>query len=81
MAITYANLVKNPLIDTDLRRPVVHKIFNLDKDPGITDYLAGSVNDFNSLVKYTDINDLHAVTSGIIPLIHLNCWDQIKWQS
>ena len=68
MAITYANLGKKTLlIDTDLRRPVVHKIFNLDKDPGITDYLAGSVNDFNSLVKSTDINDLHAVTSGIIP--------------
>ena len=25
------------------------------------------MNDFNSLVKSTDINDLHAVTSGIIP--------------
>ena len=68
MAITYANLGKKTLlVDTDLRRPVVHKVFNLDKDPGITDYLAGSVNDFNSLVKSTDINDLHAVTSGIIP--------------
>ena len=68
MAITYANLGKKTLlIDTDLRRPVVHKVFNLDKDPGITDYLAGSVNDFNSLVKSTGINDLYAVTSGIIP--------------
>ena len=65
---TYANLCKKTLfIDTDLRLTVVHKVFNLDKDPGITDYLAGSVNDFNSLVKSTDINDLHAVTSGIIP--------------
>ena len=68
MAITYANLGKKTLlIDTDLRRPVVHKVFDLDKEPGITDYLAGSVDNFNSLVKSTGINDLYAVTSGIIP--------------
>ena len=68
MAITYANLGKKTLlIDTDLRRPVVHKVFDLDKEPGITDYLAGSEDNFNSLIKSTDINDLFAVTSGIIP--------------
>ncbi len=68
MAITYANLGKKTLlVDTDLRRPVVHKVFGLDKEPGITNYLAGNVNDFNSLVKHTDIDNLYAVTSGIIP--------------
>ena len=34
MAITYANLGKKTLlVDTDLRRPVVHKIFDLKKEP------------------------------------------------
>ena len=68
MAITYANLGKKTLlIDTDLRRPVVHKIMNLDKEPGITNYLAGNIKDFNELIKKTDINNLFSVTSGIIP--------------
>ena len=68
MAITYANFGKKTLlVDTDLRRPVVHKVFGLDKEPGITNYLAGNINDFNKLVKRTDIDNLYAVTSGIIP--------------
>ena len=68
MAITYANLGKKTLlIDTDLRRPVVHKVMDLDKEPGITNYLAGNIDNFNELVKPTDINNLFAVTSGIIP--------------
>ena len=68
MAITYANLGKKTLlIDTDLRRPVVHKVMDLDKEPGITNYLAENIGDFNELVKPTDIKNLFAVTSGIIP--------------
>jgi tyrosine-protein kinase Etk/Wzc len=68
MAITYANLGKKTLlIDTDLRRPVLHKVLDLSKEPGITDYLAGYKADFNSLIKKTDIENLHVVTSGIIP--------------
>ena len=68
MAITYANLGKRTLlVDTDLRRPVVHKIMNLEKEPGITNYLAGNIDDFGELVKPTGIDNLYAVTSGIIP--------------
>ena len=68
MAITYANLGKKTLlIDTDLRRPVVHKVFDSSKEPGITNYLAGLEQDFNSLVKKTDIDNLYIVTSGVIP--------------
>ena len=68
MAITYANLGKKTLlIDTDLRRPVVHKVLDLKKEPGITDYLVRTKIDFESLVQKTDIENLYVVTSGIIP--------------
>jgi tyrosine-protein kinase Etk/Wzc len=68
MAITYANLGKKTLlIDTDLRRPVVHKVLNLDKEPGITNYLSGDLDNFKSIIKETEIKNLFAVTSGIIP--------------
>ena len=68
MAITYANLGKKTLlIDTDLRRPVVHKVLNLGKEPGITNFLSGDSDNFNDVIKETEIKNLFAVTSGIIP--------------
>ena len=68
MAITYANLGKKTLlIDTDLRRPVVHKILELNKEPGITNYLAGASKNFSDLIQETDIQNLSVVTSGVIP--------------
>ena len=68
LAITYANLGKKTLlVDTDLRRPVIHKVLDLKKEPGITDYLSGSVGDFSSIIQETEIENLCAVPSGIIP--------------
>lgn len=68
MAITYANLGKKTLlIDTDLRRPVVHKVLKLAKEPGITNFLSGDGEDISKIIKKTDITNLFAVTSGVIP--------------
>ena len=68
LAITYANLGKKTiLIDTDLRRPVVHKVLDLNKEPGITDYLSGATDDFQALIQPTSIENLCVVPSGIIP--------------
>lgn len=68
MAITYANLGKKTLlIDTDLRRPVVHKVLGVNKEPGITDYLTGYKKDFSSLIQETNIENLLVVSSGVIP--------------
>ena len=68
LAITYANLGKRTiLIDTDLRRPVVHKVLDLNKEPGITDYLSGNTDDFNGLVQPTSIENLSVVPSWVIP--------------
>ena len=68
LAITYANLGKNTLlVDTDLRRPVVHKVFNLEREPGVTNYLSGQTHDHKSLVQQTEIENLSIITSGVIP--------------
>ena len=68
LAITYANLGKKTLlIDTDLRRPVVHKVFNLDREPGVTNFLAGQENKIDNLLNKTEIDNLSVITSGIIP--------------
>jgi len=68
LAITYANLGKKTLlIDTDLRRPVQHRVFNVKRDPGITHYLSGTTDDFNSVIQETDIKNLFIVSAGVIP--------------
>ena len=68
LAITYANLGrKTLLVDTDLRRPVVHKVLDLNKEPGVTDYLSGAMDDFNGLIQEPPIDNLFAVPSGIVP--------------
>jgi len=68
LAITYANLGKKTLLmDTDLRRPVLHRVFSVNRDPGITHYLSGATDDFNSLIKTTEIENLYIVSAGVIP--------------
>ena len=43
LALTEAQLENNPtlLIDCDFRRPVVHNLFQLERAPGLTDFLLG----------------------------------------
>ena len=44
LAISFAEIGRKTLIiDTDLRKPVQHKIFSTEKKPGLTDYLVGDV--------------------------------------
>jgi|GEM_PF-1539747 len=64
VAITLANLGKNVLlIDTDIRRPVVHKYFNKQMSPGLTDYLLEQ-KQFHEVVKKTNVKGLDVITCG-----------------
>ena len=68
LAITYANLGKKTLlVDTDLRRPVVHKVFDLERDPGITTYLSSATDNYTDLIQTSEISNLSIITAGIIP--------------
>lgn len=67
LAITMAQMgSKTLLVDTDLRRPVIHSIFDLKKDAGITNYLV-SKSSFEEVIKSTVIDNLYVVTSGPLP--------------
>lgn len=55
------------LVDTDLRRPVQHKIFSLDNTEGVSEILAGLNTDLDKLIKHTHIENLDVITSGHIP--------------
>ncbi len=67
LAITYANLGKKTLlIDSDLRKPVLHNVFKADKSPGLTSCLIGDTS-YKKIINKTDVENLDLVTSGVIP--------------
>ena len=57
---------KTLIIDTDLRRPVIHKIFRLPKNPGITDVLVGQIQ-WNEAIRQTEIDNLFVLPAGTSP--------------
>jgi len=68
LAITFANIGKRTLlVDADLRRPVIHRIFNLNIEPGVTHYLTGFPREIHPLIRQTEIRNLQVITAGAIP--------------
>lgn len=54
------------LIDTDLRRPRCHKVFEMDNHFGLTNILTGS-NGQHEVIRATTIEGLHILSSGATP--------------
>ncbi len=67
LAITFSQVgSKTVLVDADFRRPVVHSVFGLPKEPGVTNYLAGKAP-WEAVVRSSSVEGLDVVTCGIIP--------------
>jgi tyrosine-protein kinase Etk/Wzc len=67
LAITMAQMGnKTALIDADLRRPVIHSIFNLKKENGISNYLIGNA-ELKDILKPTFVNNLSIIPCGPLP--------------
>jgi tyrosine-protein kinase Etk/Wzc len=54
------------LIGADLRKPIIHKKFNLENDHGLSSYLIGE-DKFEQIILPTAINNLYFLPSGPIP--------------
>jgi tyrosine-protein kinase Etk/Wzc len=54
------------LIDCDLRKPAVHKLFNKERIPGLIDYLVGNAKLDEVLIK-SSITNLSFISAGTIP--------------
>jgi capsular exopolysaccharide synthesis family protein len=68
LAITYANLGKKTLlIDGDLRKPVLHKVFNENNEKGLTHYLSGVEEKWETIIINTDVENLQIILSGALP--------------
>ena len=64
LAIMIARSGENALlVDAHMKRPRVHDVFKMNNDAGFANYLSGQV-DFDSIVKYSGIENLSIVTSG-----------------
>lgn len=84
MALSLAQTGKKVLlIDADLRRSMIHKIFDLPRSPGLTDYVLGEYSwseivntitdvmlggfEIDGILKTPGLDRLHMITSGTKP--------------
>ena len=66
LSISIASTMKKVLlIDGDMRKPTVHRYFNLENKNGLSEILAGLTNEV--MIRKTDVENLHVLPSGQIP--------------
>ena len=68
LAVTLAQLGQRVLIvDTDLRRPRLHKVFGMANEVGASTFLSGLEDDAAGLTMHTPIPNLDIMSSGPVP--------------
>lgn len=69
LAVTFAqNNSKVLLVDCDMRKGRLHKIFNLPNDKGLSNLLIDDINtDIKKYIKKTNIENLSIITMGSMP--------------
>ena len=65
-AIIASNNKKVLLVGLDLRKPRIHKIFGINNDTGITNYLIGQEK-FENIIFKTEVENLWYAPSGPVP--------------
>jgi capsular exopolysaccharide synthesis family protein len=66
LALTQAQADKKVLLmDCDLRKPTVHKKFQISNEKGLSDYLVGEISFDEAVVKYSD--NFYVMPSGKTP--------------
>jgi protein-tyrosine kinase len=77
LALAEAQLADNPtlLCDFDLRRPSLHRMFQLDRSPGVSDYLLGRAK-LSLAIQRIGASALYVMTAGVpvinpLELLHL----------
>ena len=65
LEMAYAQMGKESLlIDTDLRRPVLHHIFNMKREPGFVDLFIDNP-DYYKIIQKTEKDNLFVIPAGI----------------
>lgn len=55
------------LVDADLRRPMLHRIFGVDNKDGLTDALLEAISNLDGHLKPTGIENLRLLNTGPLP--------------
>jgi capsular exopolysaccharide synthesis family protein len=55
------------LVDADLRRPVLHRIFQVDNDRGLTDVLLDAEPSLDGHLQPTGVENLRLLNTGPLP--------------
>ena len=67
LAVVFAQMGDRILIvDSDLRRPSMHRYLNVSNNIGLTNYLLGQVT-IDEVIQTTEIPSLHFIPSGKLP--------------
>jgi len=68
LAITLSQMrSKTVLIDCDMRRPMVHNLFNISRDNGLSRYLTTDEIDIHDIIKPSGLDNLDIITAGHVP--------------
>lgn len=68
LAVSLAQVGKRiVLVDADLRRPSVHKMFGMDNSRGLSDLFSNDTTKLEDVMQSTSIPSLRVITSGTIP--------------
>ncbi|MRJ05960.1 MAG: hypothetical protein C6I01_00345 [Epsilonproteobacteria bacterium] len=68
LALVYALANKKcVVVNLDMRKPTLHKIFNIPNDYGISDVLANNEGNLERIIHKTQFPNLFVVPSGTIP--------------
>ncbi len=65
--VTAQTGLKTLLVDADMRRPSVHKAFQLHSPNGLSSYLMGTATTLEEVTHDTDIPNLDVICAGAIP--------------
>ncbi len=58
---------KTLLVDFDLRRPSVHKAFQLQSPRGLSSYLLGKIDSIEEIVHHAEVPNLDVICCGAVP--------------
>ena len=68
LAISFVQADKRVLlVDCDLRKGRVHKLFNLSNSRGLSNLLAGDLKSFGKYIQPTKLKNLNVITCGTYP--------------
>lgn len=68
LAITLAQMYsKTLLVDCDMRRPMIHNLFFLKRENGLSRYLTENGVELSDIIKPSGIPNLDIITSGHVP--------------